>query len=199
MLTPPRRLIVGISGASGAIYGIRMLEFLRELQVESHLIISKAAQITIATETKYSLADVHALASMVHPVGDIAACISSGSFAAEGMVIAPCSMRTLGETASGVTSSLMSRAADVTLKERRRLVLMVRETPLHLGHLRNMTAVTEMGAIIAPPVPAFYSKPETLDDLVNHSVGRVLDLFGLHSEHVTRWQGLRAAQKERAS
>jgi len=182
------RVIVGITGASGAIYGISALEALNKLGVETHLIISPNAQMTIALETEYKLAEVKKLASVVHPATDMAAPISSGSFRTLGMVIAPCSMRTLGEIASGVTASLISRAADVILKERRKLVLMVRESPLHLGHLRNMAAVTEMGAIVAPPVPAFYNHPRNLEDIVQHSVGRVLDLLDIQHNLVSRWK-----------
>jgi len=181
--------LVGISGASGAIYGIRLLEALRRLKIESHLIVSRSAEITLATETDLKLADLHRLADHVHAVANIAAPPSSGSFRTMGMVIAPCSVRSLSEIASGVTTSLLTRAADVTLKERRRLVLMLRETPLHTGHLRSMTALSEMGAVIAPPVPAFYNNPTTIDQLVDHSVGRVLDLFGLDDPELRRWEG----------
>lgn len=181
------RLIVGITGASGTIYGIRLLEALRALPVESHLVVSRSAEITLAYETDIKLRDLQALADVVHPVEDIGAAIASGSFRTLGMVIAPCSIRTLSEIASGVTASLMTRAADVVLKERRRLVLMVRETPLHTGHLRSLLALSEMGAVIAPPVPAFYANPGSIDDLVDQSVGRVLDLFELDSPLVRRW------------
>lgn len=188
---PPahRRLVVGITGASGVIYGIRLLEALKSSGIESHLILSRAAEMTIAYETSYAIKDVKALAHTVYPVGDIGAAVSSGSFQTLGMAILPCSMKTLAEIATGVTPTLLSRAADVTLKERRRLVLVPRETPLHLGHLRNMTAATEMGAIIAPPMPGFYAQPQSLDDLINHTVGRVLDLFGLDAGLVKRWTG----------
>ncbi|MDX1738264.1 MAG: UbiX family flavin prenyltransferase, partial [Alphaproteobacteria bacterium] len=179
---------VGISGASGVIYGIRLLEVLRELDVESHLILSKAAEMTLAYETDYSPKDLRAMADKSYPTSDIGAACSSGSFPTSGMIVAPCSMKSLAEIATGVTSTLLTRAADVVLKERRRLVLMVRETPLTNVHLRNMLTVSEMGGIIAPPVPAFYTKPEKLDDLVNHSVGRVLDLFDLDSGIVKRWR-----------
>ena len=182
-------LLVGITGASGVIYGIRLLEALRALNVESHAMISRSAEITLASETTLKLADLHRLASVVHPVADISALPASGSFRTLGMVIAPCSVRSMSEIATGVTSSLLTRAADVTLKERRRLVLMVRETPLHTGHLRSMTALSEMGAIIAPPVPAFYPNPQSLDEMVDHTIGRVLDLFGLNSGGVKRWSG----------
>lgn len=180
-------LIVAISGASGVIYGIRALELLRRLGVDTHLVMTRSAQITLAYETSLKLAEVHALATVVHKAEDIGAAISSGSFRTLGMLVAPCSIRSLSEIATGVTSGLLSRAADVILKERRRLVLMVRETPLHLGHLRSMAQVTEMGAIVMPPVPAFYAKPESLDDVINHSVGRALDLFGIDTGEVRRW------------
>ena len=184
---PPRRMIVGISGASGVVYGVRLLQLLRQLDIESHLVMSRSAQVTLAHESPYSVADVRALATVTYPNTDIGAAISSGSFPVMGMIVAPCSIRTLSEIATGVTSGLLSRAADVTLKERRRLVLMVRETPLHLGHLRSMTNVTEAGAIVYPPVPAFYANPETLDEMVDHTLGRVLDLFGIETSVVHRW------------
>jgi flavin prenyltransferase len=183
----PKRLIIGISGASGIVYGVRVLEALRRIDVETHLVMTKAAQITLAHEMSLKVADVQALADVVYRPEDIAASISSGSFQTIGMIVAPCSIRSLSEIASGVTSNLLTRAADVALKERRRLVLMVRETPLHLGHLRSMAHVTEMGAIVMPPAPAFYARPQTVDDIVNHSVGRVLDLFGIDSTLVRRW------------
>jgi 4-hydroxy-3-polyprenylbenzoate decarboxylase len=188
---PPalRRLVVGITGASGVIYGIRLLEALKGSGIESHLVLSRAAEMTIAYETSHAIKDVKALAHTVYPVADIGAAISSGSFHTLGMAIMPCSMKTLAEIATGVTAMLLSRAADVTLKERRRLVLVPRETPLHLGHLRNMITVTEMGAIVAPPMPGFYAMPQSIDDLVNHTVGRVLDLFGLDTGLVKRWTG----------
>lgn len=186
-----RPLLIGITGASGVIYGIRMLEALRALGVESHVMISRSAEITLASETNLKLADLHKLADHVHPVADISAPPASGSFRTRGMVIAPCSVRTMSEIATGVTSSLLTRAADVTLKERRRLVLMVRETPLHTGHLRTMTTLSEMGAIIAPPVPAFYTNPASLDEMIDHTVGRVLDLFDLDHDGVKRWTGPR--------
>lgn len=181
------RLIVGISGASGIAYGVALLKALRTLPLETHLVMSHAAEVTLAQETDLKVADVKALADVVYKVEDIAAPISSGSFKTLGMVIAPCSVRSLAEIATGVTTSLLTRAADVVLKERRRLVLMLRETPLTTGHIRNMLAVSEMGGIIAPPVPAFYSRPATIDDLVTQSVGRVLDLFGLEAANVKRW------------
>lgn len=181
------RLIVGISGASGVVYGLRALEACRQLGVETHLILSKAAAQTLAQETDLSVSDVQARADVSHKVGDIGASVASGSFPTLGMLIAPCSVRTMSEIATGVTSSLLTRAADVTLKERRPLVLMVRETPLHLGHLRTLVRLAEMGAIIAPPLPAFYAKPASLDEMVDQSVGRVLDLFGLSWTSVKRW------------
>ncbi|HEY2709290.1 MAG TPA: UbiX family flavin prenyltransferase [Caulobacteraceae bacterium] len=182
---PP--LVVGISGASGAVLGVRMLEACRELGVSTHLVVSRAAVLTLASETGLDLAAVSAKADVTHRVGDIGAAIASGSFPTLGMIVAPCSVRTMSEIATGVTSSLMSRAADVVLKERRRLVLMVRETPLHLGHLRSMVQLTEMGAVIAPPMPAFYAAPQTLAEVVDQSVGRALDLFGLAWRPVRRW------------
>jgi 4-hydroxy-3-polyprenylbenzoate decarboxylase len=185
--TEPARLAVGISGASGVIYGVRLLELLRKFPVETHLVMSRSAELTLAYETDLKVSEVQALADAVYPVGDLGAALSSGSFRTMGMVIAPCSVRTLGEIAAGTGSTLLTRAADVTLKERRRLVLMVRETPLHLGHLRAMLALTEMGAIIAPPVPAFYARPQSLEEMVDHTLGRVLDLFGLDSGTVRRW------------
>ena len=185
--TQKPRLIVGISGASGAAYGVRMLEACQTLGVETHLILSRSAVLTLTQETDFSLAEVNAKASQVHKIGDVGASIASGSFQTLGMVVAPCSVRTMSEIASGVTSTLLTRAADVVLKERRRLVLMVRETPFHLGHLRTMTNLTEMGAIIAPPLPAFYTRPKTLEDLIDQSVGRTLDLFGLSWAGVKRW------------
>ncbi len=181
------RLIVGISGASGVIYGIRMLEALRKLPIESHLVMSKSAEMTVAYETDMKSSDVKALADVVYPISDIGAAISSGSFRTMGMVVAPCTIRSLSEIASGVTSSLLSRAADVVLKERRRLVLMLRETPLHAGHIQSMLRATEMGAVIAPPVPAFYTRPQSLDDVVDQTVGRVLDLFDIDSGLPRRW------------
>lgn len=181
-------LIVGISGASGAIYGIRMLEVLREAGVESHLVVSRAGQRTIAEETGMDIKAVRKLAAYWHPVEDIGASIASGSIRTCGMVIAPCSIRSAAEIASGTTTTLLTRAADVILKERRRLVLMLRETPLHVGHLRMLTHLSEIGAIIAPPVPAFYGKPASLDDVVNHTVGRVLDLFGIENDRAHRWR-----------
>lgn len=185
MKTP--RLVVGISGASGFQYGIKALELLRPLDVEVHLVISKGAQLTRAMETDVPPGAAEALADVAHPVQNLGAAISSGSFATLGMLVAPCSMSTLGAIAHGITDNLLTRAADVVLKERRRLVLMVRETPLHLGHLRNMVAVTEMGGIVFPPVPALYHRPASVDELVAHSVGRALDLFGLSVPNQPRW------------
>ena len=181
------RIIVGISGASGAAYGIRLLEVLRDLEFETHLVMSRSARLAMSYETSLKPAAVEALAAVHHRNEDIAASISSGSFRTLGMVVAPCSIRSLSEISTGVTSTLLTRAADVVLKERRRLVLMVRETPLHLGHLRSMTQVTEIGAIVMPPVPALYNRPQSIDDIVNHSVGRVLDLFGIENRLVQRW------------
>lgn len=183
-------IIIAISGASGIIYGIRLLQVLKQLEIPTHLVISKSAELTRAAETSLSHSQLINLADVSYSPGDLAAAISSGSFKTRGMIIAPCSMRSLAEIASGVTSSLLTRAADVVLKERRKLVLMVRETPLHTGHLENMLKVTQMGGIIAPPVPAFYNNPQTLDDIVNHSIGRVLDLFDIEVDFVKRWQSL---------
>jgi len=181
------RLLVGISGASGVIYGIRLLELLRPTVIETHLVMSRTAEQTLAYETDRKLKEVKALADQVHAPDDLAASISSGSFQTMGMIVAPCSVKTLAEIATGVTTTLISRAADVTLKERRRLVLMVRETPLHAGHLKNMLAATEIGAIIAPPVPAMYARPQSLEEMVDHSLGRVLDLFGIDTGRILRW------------
>jgi 4-hydroxy-3-polyprenylbenzoate decarboxylase len=181
------RLIVGISGASGVVYGLRALDACRELGVESHLVMSKSAVLTLSQESDFSVAQVNEKADVVHRVGDIGAAIASGSYRTLGMIIAPCSVRTMSEIATGVTASLLTRAADVTLKERRPLVLMVRETPLHLGHLRTLTRLAEMGAVIAPPLPAFYAKPRSIAEMVDQSVGRALDLFGLSWRPVKRW------------
>jgi 4-hydroxy-3-polyprenylbenzoate decarboxylase len=186
-MVEPSRLIVGISGASGVIYGVRLLQALEKLPVESHLVVTRAAEVTLAHETGIKVADVRRLADVVYRIDDLAAAISSGSFRTIGMIVAPCSMRSLGEIANGISSNLMTRAADVVLKERRRLVLLARETPLHAIHLRNMLALAEMGAIIAPPVPAFYNSPSTLDDIIDHTIGRVLDLFDLDTGKVKRW------------
>lgn len=188
--TKPRRLIVGISGASGAIYGIRILQALQGTDIETHLVMTESARVTLAAETDMSTSDVEALASQVHNVRNIGATVSSGSFKTMGMVIAPCSVRTMSEIAWGTTSNLLTRAADVVLKERRRLVLMLRETPLHAGHLQTMLQVTNSGAIIMPPVPALYAKPQSVMDMIDHTVGRCLDLFDIDSTLVDRWPGL---------
>lgn len=185
----PQRLIIGISGASGAVYGVRLLEHLRDTPIETHLVVSKSALITVSHETGLSLSDLKSMASVTYSNKDIGASIASGSYKTLGMIVAPCSMRSMSEIASGVTSTLLTRAADVVLKERRRLALMVRETPLHRNHLRTMTELAELGAVIAPPVPAFYALPKTLDEMVDHSLGRVLDLFDLELGLVHRWRG----------
>ena len=185
--TAPYRMVVGISGASGAIYGARTLDALKDLGVETHLVVTKAALLTLSQETDLSPEDLTAKASVVHKLADVGATIASGSFKTLGMIVAPCSIKTMSEIATGVTSSLLTRAADVTLKERRPLVLMVRETPLHLGHLRTMVKLAEMGAVIAPPLPAFYAKPLTIEEMIDQSVGRSLDLFGLSWRPVKRW------------
>ena len=191
----PRRLVIGITGSSGALYGIRLLEVLHgEAGVETHLVVTKAAEINIEHETDRPADSFKHLATVCYDPGNLAASISSGSFPTDGMVVAPCSMHSLGAIATSQTTNLLLRAADVTLKERRRLVLLVRETPLHLGHLRLMTQVTEIGAIVMPPVPAFYAKPKTIDEMINQTVGRVLDLFGLPHDLVRRWQGLPKAK-----
>lgn len=191
-----KRLIVAITGASGAIYGIRLLQVLRTLPGwETHLVMSASGALTASQEVDLKRSEIEALADEVHSVKDIGAAVSSGSFRTAGMVVAPCSMQTLAGIAHGLGDNLVSRAADVVLKERRRLVLLARETPLNLAHLRNMVAVTEMGAIVFPPVPAFYVRPASLDDMVNHTIGRVLDLFDVeHTDLVTRWEGLRQPQ-----
>ena len=187
----PSRLVVGISGASGVVYGARVLDALRELGVESHLVVTRAALLTLSQETDLTPDELTGKADVVHRLNDVGATISSGSFRTLGMIVAPCSVRTMSEIATGVTSTLLTRAADVVLKERRPLVLMVRETPLHLGHLRTMTALTEMGAVIAPPLPALYAKPASIMEMVDQSVGRALDLFGLDWAAVKRWDGLK--------
>lgn len=186
-MNQPSRVILALTGASGAIYGKRCLEALRAAGVETHLVISKAAELTLSYELGEKSADLKALAFARYAAGDIGAPISSGSFKTTGMIIAPCSVKTMSEIATGVTTNLISRAADVVLKERRRLVLMVRETPFHLGHLRTMTALAEMGAIIAPPLPSFYIEPKSVDELVDQSVGRALDLLGIESALTKRW------------
>ncbi len=194
----PKRLIVGITGATGALYGVRLLEAIARLEGwEAHLVLSDAGVLNAWHELKMKRKDVERLAAVAYHPKDIAATIASGSFLTEGMVIAPCSMKTLAAVAHAHADDLVSRAADVVLKERRRLVLLVRDTPLNLAHLRNMTAVTEMGAIVFPPVPAFYARPKTLDDLVAHSVGRVLDLFGVHSAKLARWAGMKGTRAGR--
>ena len=182
------RLIVGISGASGVIYGVRLLQALKELPVETHLVMTRTAEVALAHETDFKADDVRRLADVAFRIDDLAAAISSGSYRTIGMIVVPCSMRSLGEIAHGITSNLLTRAADVVLKERRRLVLVARETPLHAIHLRNMATLADMGAIIAPPVPAFYNRPKTLDDIVDHTVGRILDLFDLDTGKVKRWR-----------
>jgi flavin prenyltransferase len=186
-MSRPSRIVVGITGASGTIYGIRALEMLGALGIERHLVVSRAAELTRAHETGLSRDALNQLAEFVHPVGNVGASIASGSFRCLGMLIAPCSMRTLAEIANGISSSLLTRAADVTLKERRPLVLMAREAPLHAVHLRNMLSVTELGGIIHPPVPAFYTRPASIEELVDHSVARALDAFGLEVETLPRW------------
>jgi len=190
----PRRLIVAITGATGAVYGVRLLQILRDIPgMETHLLISDAGVLNIHQELDLGRKEVEALAHVVHNVRDVGASIASGSFQSEGMVIAPCSMKTLAAVAHGLSDNLITRAADVVLKERRRLVLMVRETPFNLAHLRNMTAVTEMGGIIFPPLPGFYHRPKSIEEMVDHTLGRVLDLFALEHALTPRWQGLRAS------
>ena len=185
----PRRLIVGISGATGIAYGIRLLEALRDTDVESHLVISRPGLMTLDYETDLTRDDLYALADVVYPASDVGAAISSGSMITLGMIVAPCAVKSAAEIASGATQTLLTRAADVTLKERRRLVLMVRESPLHTGHLRTLTEASEIGAIIMPPMPAFYPRPETIEDMVDHTVGRALDLFGIEHDLLKRWTG----------
>jgi 4-hydroxy-3-polyprenylbenzoate decarboxylase len=188
----PRRLIVAITGATGAVYGVRLLERLRAIPgVETHLVISDAASLTLHQEVGLQRRDVEALAHVVHKNREIGASIASGSFQTDGMVIAPCSMKTLAAVAHGLSDNLIARAADVVLKERRRLVLMVRETPFNLAHLRNMTAVTEMGGIVFPPLPSFYNKPGSIDEMVDHTVARVIDLFGIENDLAPRWAGMK--------
>ena len=192
-----KRLVVAITGASGAMYGIRLLQWLREsAQVETHLMISDAGVLSMHYELDMKRKDVEALADVVHSVRDVGACVASGSFQSEGMIVAPCSMKTLGSVAHGLSDNLISRAADVMLKERRRLVLMVRETPFNLAHLRNMTAVTEMGGIIYPPLPALYQKPQSIEEMVDHTAGRVLDLFGIDQTLAPQWQGIKLQRAE---
>ncbi|MGA7325742.1 MAG: UbiX family flavin prenyltransferase [Rhodomicrobium sp.] len=185
-------LIVGISGASGIIYGVRFLQLLKQLEIETHLIMTRSAQITLAAETDWKVAEVEKLASAVYSNQDIAAPCSSGSFLTRGMIVAPCSIKTLSEIAFCPGDKLLSRAADVTLKERRRLVLLLRETPFHLGHIRSMLAATEAGAIVYPPVPAFYPRPGSIEELIDHTVGRVLDLFDIRMHLSSRWKGMRS-------
>lgn len=184
----PQRLVIGISGASGAIYGVRLLELLRDTPIETHLVVSKSALITLSHETGLTWSQLKPMATVCYSNQDIGAAIASGSFKTMGMIVAPCSVRSMSEIASGVTSTLLTRAADVVLKERRRLVLMVRETPLHRNHLRTMTELAELGAIIAPPVPAFYAKPASLAEMVDHTLGRVLDMFDIELGVVKRWR-----------
>ncbi|HEX3497784.1 MAG TPA: UbiX family flavin prenyltransferase [Stellaceae bacterium] len=186
-MSAPRRLVIGISGASGVVYGVRLLEVLRATDIETHLVVSKSAEMTLAYETGRKLTELHDMADHVHAAQDLGAAISSGSFKTIGMIVAPCSIRSLSEIAWGTTTTLLTRAADVVLKERRRLVLMVRETPLHLGHLRAMVAAAENGAIILPPVPGFYALPASVADIVDQSVGRALDLFDIETDLVRRW------------
>jgi len=189
----PKRIIVAITGATGAVYGVRLLEILRDMpEIQTHLLISEAGVLNLHQEMDLKRKDVEALADVVHPVRDVGASIASGSFQSYGMIIAPCSMKTLAAVAHGMADNLITRAADVVLKERRRLVLMVRETPFNLAHLRNMTAVTEMGGIIFPPLPGFYQRPQTIQEMVDHTVGRVLDLFEIEHQLTPRWQGLKA-------
>jgi len=194
---PKARLVIGMSGASGAIYGVRLLERLKGTGIETHLIMSRNAQITLAHETDLKVADVEKLASVVHSNTDLGAACSSGSFRTLGVIVAPCSIKTMSEIATGATASLIARSADVALKERRRVVLMLRETPLHLGHIRSMAAVTEAGAVVYPPVPAFYARPASLDDMINYTIGRVLDLFDIDLGLAGRWTGART-RPERA-
>ena len=181
------RMIVGMTGASGAIYGIRLLQVLKTLDVEAHLVMSQSAEVTLAHETVMKVSEVRQLADQWYKIDDIAAAPASGSYQTVGMIIAPCSMRTAGELASGITSNLLTRSADVAIKEKRRLVLMVRETPLHSVHLGNPKSLSDMGVVIAPPVPAFYTRPKGVDEIVDHSIARVLDLFGLAPNNVLRW------------
>ena len=192
--TATKRIIVAISGASGAIYGVRLLQMLRALgHVQTHLTVSDAGWLNVQQELELSRAELEALADVAYPVRAVGSAIASGSFQCDGMVVAPCSMRMLGAVAHGLSDNLMARAADVMLKERRRLILMVRETPLNLAHLRNMTSVTEMGGIVFPPVPSFYHRPQTLADMVDHTVSRVIDLLGLPQPDAPRWSGLTSA------
>ncbi len=191
------RLIIGISGASGVVYGVRLLELLKGCGVETHLVMSRAAQTTLAYETDLKVAQVERLASVVHSYNDIGAACSSGSFKTMGMIVAPCSIKTMSEIATGTTGNLIARSADVALKERRRVVLMLRETPLHIGHIRTMASVTEAGAIVYPPVPAFYARPTSLADMIDHTLGRVLDLFDIDVGKVRRWTGEKGTRRPR--
>jgi len=190
-----KKIIIGITGASGVVYGIRLLETLKNAGIETHLVVSKAAQLTLSQETSLKSTDLQKLADYNYQPADIGATIASGSFQSLGMIIAPCSVKTMSEIATGATSGLIARAADVCLKEQRKLVLMVRESPLHLGHLRTMASLAEIGAIIAPPLPAFYPKPKNIDTLINHNIGRILDLFGIENSMVERWKGLKPRDK----
>jgi flavin prenyltransferase len=187
----PTRLIIAITGATGVAYGVRLLQVLRETPVETHLLISEAGVLNLHQELDMKRKDVEALADVVYPVRDVGASIASGSFASSGMIVAPCSMKTLAAVANGLSDNLITRAADVVLKERRRLVLMVRETPFNLAHLRNMTAVTEMGGIIFPPLPGFYQRPQSIQEMIDHTVGRVLDLFAIEHVLTPRWNGMK--------
>jgi len=189
----PKRLIIAITGATGSVYGVRLLEVLRDVpEVETHLLVSEAGVLNLHQEMDFKRKDVEALADVVHNVRDVGASIASGSFLSDGMIIAPCSMKTLASVAHGMSDNLITRAADVVLKERRRLVLMVRETPFNLAHLRNMTAVTEMGGIIFPPLPGFYQRPQSIAEMVDHTVGRVLDMFAVPQQLTPRWQGMKS-------
>jgi 4-hydroxy-3-polyprenylbenzoate decarboxylase len=191
------RLVVGITGASGAVYGVRLLELLKDCDVETHLVMSSAARMTLAYETDLKVAQVEKLATVVHSYTDIGAACSSGSFKTMGMIIAPCSIKTMSEIATGTTGNLLARSADVALKERRRVVLLLRETPLHIGHIRTMAAVTEAGAIVYPPVPGFYAQPKSIADMIDHTLGRVLDLFDIDVGKVRRWAGGKGARRTR--
>ncbi len=194
----PRRLIVGITGATGIVYGIRLLDALRDTDIETHLVMTRAAARTLAYEADISVEEVRALADVTYPVGDIGAAIASGSYRTMGMIVAPCSIRSMSNIAAGTTDNLLTRAADVVLKERRPLVLLVRETPLHAGHLRTMLRLAEIGAVIMPPVPAFYTRPQTIGDIVDQTVGRALDAFDIDVGLVKRWQGTGAAPADTA-
>jgi 4-hydroxy-3-polyprenylbenzoate decarboxylase len=195
----PRRLIVAITGATGVIYGVRLLRVLRDSNIETHLLISEAGALTLHQELDMRRKEVEALADVVHSVRDVGASIASGSFTSCGMIAAPCSMKTLAAVANGLSDNLISRAADVVLKERRRLVLMVRETPLNLAHLRNMVSVTEMGGIIFPPLPCFYHRPQSIDDMIDHTLGRVLDLFAIPHTLTPRWNGDVVSKQKRTA